>query len=66
MSTLKTPADGANAERQAILSHIRRVYKRGSIFNTLDNMVVWIKGRSERYQKKPGGLGRASSATQKH
>lgn len=58
--TLKTPADGAAAERQAILRYIRRRRKAARLVDALDLMEIeqWIRDRHERYQARPGGLGR--------
>jgi hypothetical protein len=56
---LKTPLDGANAERVAILAKVRRL-KRNTILSTyyLDVLEKWISQRNERYNKKAGGLGK--------
>lgn len=58
--TLKTPADGAAAERQAIIRYLRRRRKTARLVDELDLMEIeqWIRARHERYQAKPGGLGR--------
>ena len=62
--TLITPADGAAAERQAILQFIRRRAKGKGIVATLDYMEIeeWIKARHKRCQERPGGLGRKPKA----
>lgn len=62
--TLKTPADGAAAERQAILQFIRRRAKGKGIVATLDYMEIeqWIRERHTRYRARPGGLGRKPPA----
>jgi len=59
---LTTPAAGAAAERQAIT----RAIKRHPEWELAD-VLLFIKGRTARYQKKPGGLGRKkSSATRSY
>ena len=57
---LTTPADGAAAERQALLRYIRRRRKTARLVDALDLMEIesWIRERHTRYQAKPGGLGR--------
>ncbi len=62
--TPKTPADGAAAERQAILRYIQRRRKTARLVDELDLMEIeqWIKARHTRYQARPGGLGRKPKA----
>jgi len=56
----KTYHEGANDERTAILAKVRRMVgeqpedTRVSIDGT--GLVEWLKGRSKRYKKNPGGL----------
>ena len=58
--TLTTPADGAAAERRAILRYLRRRRKTARLVDALDLLEIeqWILERHQRYQAKPGGLGR--------
>lgn len=55
---MKSPAEGAAAERQAITRHLRRIRKGGATIVDLDDLLMWIRARHLRYQAKPGGLGR--------
>ncbi len=63
---LKTPNQGANAERTAILAHLRRERRalrksygaHASGMCTLDSLIDWVSERSERSSKRAGGLGR--------
>lgn len=63
--TLTTPADGAAAERQAWMRKVRRLIKNASrLVDKLDLMELeeWGKARHQRYQARPGGLGRKPAA----
>jgi len=48
---------GARLERKAVLAHYRRILKRGVIVLTA-NEIAWLLKRQQRYDKKPGGLGK--------
>ena len=72
---LRTPADGANAERQAIRAKVRRMLATADAVNLemegtglgvqagplLTELVEWIGKRDERYNRRPGGLGKRES-----
>lgn len=60
MSTLKTPADGAAAERQAIIRHMQRKLKYLPFVEQMAwrEEIEWLRGRAKRCQSRPGGLGR--------
>lgn len=46
---------GANAERTAILAHLRRLLKKAS---ATDILIAWMLQRNERYNARSGGLGK--------
>jgi hypothetical protein len=58
--------EGANKERTAILSKLRREMKMvdqsktlgKQLYSELKKLLHWIEDRSERYNKRKGGLGR--------
>lgn len=56
----RTFHQGANAERTAILAHVRRkVGKQPKDTHVMidgTDLVKWLLGRNERYKKNPGGL----------
>lgn len=57
----KTYTAGANAERSAILAHVRRLIKNsgdGVVKCVLSSLSQWLGQRNERYQKRRGGLGK--------
>lgn len=74
---LRTPADGANAERQAIKAKVRRMLAGARMVSeemegtglevqaipALTDLVLWIGKRDERYKRRPGGLGKRSAKT---
>lgn len=53
----KTYTAGANAERTAILAHVRRINKGTPCFHLI-TLVGWLLKRAERCNRKKGGLGR--------
>ena len=57
---LKTAADGANAERTAILAKVRRMVgvqpKNTEVAISGTVLVKWLLQRNERYGAKKGGL----------
>jgi hypothetical protein len=57
MATLKTPNDGANAERKAIKAYLQRRLKKNPNAR-ISCVIAWIADRDERYNKKAGGLGK--------
>ena len=48
---LKTPLDGANAERDTIIAKTKRSPKM-----TMAELRAWLLERNERYGKRKGGL----------
>lgn len=54
---LTTPADGANAERKSIRRFVQRNMRHNGTINAM-TLLQFINTRTERYQKKAGGLGR--------
>lgn len=61
---LKTPADGAQAERQAFLRYLRRRRKDARLVDALDILEIeqWVQARAKRCQAREGGLGRKKAA----
>lgn len=60
---MKTYHQGAREERAAILRQVKtkrtKLYKRGAsecVLDQLDDLILWIQERKERYAKKKGGL----------
>lgn len=53
---LKTPADGANAERKAIRAWLKRNPQ--WIPGKSKTLLEWLDSRTKRYNPKPGGLGK--------
>lgn len=66
MKRSKTYTAGANAERAAIKAFVRRRRKTfrnrfgpgERIVAVLDDVLLWLAKRSERYNKKPKGVGK--------
>lgn len=60
----KTYHEGASDERKAILAKLRRDKRqtRGVRYDYLDELIDWILKRDERYNARPGGLGRKRKA----
>lgn len=57
----RTYHDGANDERTAWLASLRRdeqIEKSPAVIAYIQKKVKWGLGRNERYNAKPGGLGR--------
>lgn len=52
--------EGANTERTAVLAYIRRLLRKSpppvDYQALLTQVEQWIRARSERYRKRPGGL----------
>ena len=56
-----TPHEAAAMERQAWMRKIRRILNSdptGPASEALRDLLEWGKGRSERYRRRPGGLGK--------
>lgn len=62
MTKKATQLSGAQKERDAILAHVRLVRlvfnPTGVTYGTLDELILWLKGRTKRFNAKPGGLGK--------
>lgn len=58
----KTPADGATAERQAVLRYLRRLRKKTQLGDATYQLLLeaeyWLMKRTNRFYAKPGGLGK--------
>lgn len=60
----KTPNQGANDERTAILAHLRRLLRRAERTTDSPRMILlaeligWLQHRNERYNARTRGLGR--------
>jgi hypothetical protein len=56
----KTYTAGANAERSAIISKLRRLMPKGEAAQKSPfwELYTWVLSRDSRYNKRPGGLGK--------
>lgn len=54
---------GGRLERRAVSTKIRRMMREevcnGTATDVLQTLLDWVKTRSDRYDKRPGGLGRS-------
>lgn len=61
---IDTKNAGANAERTAILAHVRKLnrkYENSVPEDALLKLIEWLLLRNERYNAKAGGLGKKTA-----
>lgn len=58
MAGLKTPASGAQAERDAIRAWVKRKARALEFISCLE-ILAYLDSRKVEFRKRPGGLGRS-------
>ena len=51
-------SEGARMERAALLRWLKRLVAKGTILLSIGEVRTWVLDRRERYDKRPGGLGK--------
>lgn len=54
-------SEGARSERAAFRAYLRRLLKGGLSAGdaiSVNQILTWVQGRQERYDRHPGGLGK--------